>query len=183
MSSLIKAYQKLLHTYPLLIQSGQTGVLMGLGDVIAQKFIEGKSFENHDMRRTFTFFGIGTCFVGPGLVTWYKTLSVVVKGSGKSVAFKKVAVDQTFFPPTLIGFLLVSLGLAEGKNFQQIKGDFSKNYTDILITNYKIWPFVQIANFYFTPLHYQSLVVQTVAVGWNTYLSWKTQSKKHEYHT
>uniref|UniRef100_A0A803K827 Mitochondrial inner membrane protein Mpv17 n=1 Tax=Xenopus tropicalis TaxID=8364 RepID=A0A803K827_XENTR len=47
------------------------------------------------------------------------------------------------------------------------------DYTDALITNYYIWPAVQVANFYFIPLYHRLAVVQCVAVIWNSYLSWK----------
>ncbi|KAG8536005.1 hypothetical protein GDO81_027301 [Engystomops pustulosus] len=50
---------------------------------------------------------------------------------------------------------------------------FLQDYKDALITNYYIWPAVQIANFYFIPLHYRLAVVQVVAIIWNSYLSWK----------
>ncbi|KAL3282233.1 hypothetical protein HHI36_005428 [Cryptolaemus montrouzieri] len=176
MDKSIRTYKKLLQTYPLLVQSVQTGVLMGTGDMIAQGFIEGRSLKNLDTKRTITFCGLGTCLVGPTLVTWYKTLSIIVKGSSKAVVLKKVALDQLCFSPTFIGCFLCTLGFVQGYDFQQIKQNVSKNYKDILLTNYQIWPLVQLGNFYLTPLHYQTLVVQGVAICWNTYISWKTQS-------
>ncbi|XP_044751556.1 protein Mpv17-like isoform X3 [Coccinella septempunctata] len=124
--------------------------------------------------------GLGTFMVGPALVIWYKTLSVVVKGSGKSVVLKKVGLDQLCFSPTFIGCFLCALGFAQGKDFQQIRKDISRDYQDILLTNYKIWPLVQLGNFYLTPLQYQTLVVQAVAICWNTYISWKTQLRQQD---
>uniref|UniRef100_A0AAX7UQK5 Mitochondrial inner membrane protein Mpv17 n=1 Tax=Astatotilapia calliptera TaxID=8154 RepID=A0AAX7UQK5_ASTCA len=52
-------------------------------------------------------------------------------------------------------------------------GFFFVDYTDALISNYYLWPPVQIANFYFIPLHHRLAVVQVVAVAWNSYLTWK----------
>ncbi|XP_064267465.1 protein Mpv17 isoform X3 [Passer domesticus] len=48
-----------------------------------------------------------------------------------------------------------------------------QDYMDALMTNYCIWPPVQIANFYFVPLQHRLAVVQCVAIVWNCYLSWK----------
>jgi protein Mpv17 len=46
-----------------------------------------------------------------------------------------------------------------------------KGYTHTLINNYKLWPAVQLINFYSVPLYYQTAFVNVIGVGWNAYLS------------
>jgi len=41
-----------------------------------------------------------------------------------------------------------------------------------LINGYKLWPMVQLVNFYFVPLNHRLLVVNSVALGWNAYLAY-----------
>ncbi|XP_038208642.1 protein Mpv17 [Zerene cesonia] len=170
-------YQKLLNRRPYLVQAVQTGTLMGAGDIISQTLIEKKSLKEFDYSRTLKFSSIGFCFGGPALRVWYGLLNRHVGSSGKTVAMKKVFVDQVVFAPTFLFSLLVALGTLQGKKWDAIQNDINANYFDILKTNYYIWPWVQLVNFYYVPLQYQVLVVQSVALFWNTYLSYKTNRK------
>nr|XP_030125681.3 protein Mpv17 isoform X4 [Taeniopygia guttata] len=117
------------------------GALMGAGDVIAQQLVEQRGLHGHHCSRTLKMMGIGFCFVGPVVGSWYRILDWLIPGNTKVVAVKKVILDQ--------------------------------DYMDALMTNYCIWPPVQIANFYFVPLQHRLAVVQCVAIVWNCYLSWK----------
>ncbi|XP_069830256.1 protein Mpv17 isoform X4 [Dendropsophus ebraccatus] len=141
MAALWRSYQRLLSIHPWKVQIITAGSLVGVGDVISQQLVERRGLHGHSLERTMKMMGIGFCFVGPVVGGWYKVLDGLVPGSTKSVAIKKMLLDQ--------------------------------DYTDALITNYYIWPAVQIANFYFIPLHHRLAVVQVVAIIWNSYLSWK----------
>lgn len=109
---------------------------------------------------------------------WYGLLNKYIGSSGKTVAMKKVFVDQAIFAPSFLCIILATVGAMQGKNWDNIKRDLQANYFDVLQTNYYIWPWVQLVNFYYVPLQYQVLLVQTVALFWNTYLSWKTNRKR-----
>lgn len=117
-------------------------------------------------------------FQGPSLSVWYKFLSKTINQSGKFWVVKKVAIDQSTFAPCLMATLITSINILEGNSFQYSIEQLKLKYVDVMLTNYKIWPAVQLCNFYFVPLKHQVLVVQSVALFWNAYLSWKTKQGK-----
>lgn len=117
-------------------------------------------------------------FQGPALRVWYEVLNRHIGSAGKGVAIRKVFIDQFIFAPSFLVMILVTVGAMQGKSWDNIKVDLSSNYLDVLKTNYFIWPWVQLVNFYYVPLQYQVLLVQSVALFWNTYLSWKTNRRK-----
>lgn len=112
--------------------------------------------------------------------TWYGILNKYVGSQGPTAALKKVALDQFVFAPIFISVLLVTINGMQGQTMDENINNLKRDYPDVLVNNYKLWPWVQLANFYIVPLNYQVLIVQTVAIFWNTYISWKTNvnSKK-----
>ncbi|XP_029893027.1 protein Mpv17 isoform X4 [Aquila chrysaetos chrysaetos] len=77
------------------------------------------------------------------------------------------------FAPCFLGCFLAITGAMNGLSVEENWAKIQQDYTDALLTNYCIWPPVQIANFYFVPLKHRLAVVQCVAIVWNCYLSWK----------
>ncbi|XP_006612128.1 protein Mpv17 [Apis dorsata] len=174
MWGIIKVCRRVVTRYPIIIQATQAGILMALGDQIAQNFIEQKKFKELDFLRTAQFGSIGFFITGPVTRTWYGILDKYIGSKTGIAVLKKVACDQLIFAPAGLGIVLTTVGLLQGKDFEQIKTKLSNEYLDILLNNYKIWPIIQLINFYFIPLQYQVLLVQSVAILWNTYVSYKT---------
>ncbi|KAG5866488.1 hypothetical protein JTB14_004011 [Gonioctena quinquepunctata] len=170
-----KLYCRLMRDNYVLVQAIQTGTLMSTGDLIAQTIIEKKPLKEVRWRRTANFFAIGTVVVGPALSVWYRTLSKLIGHTGKSVVLKKVAVDQLVFAPTFLFVFITLINTLDGHNWKHIKEELNLKYVDILLTNYTVWPAVQLFNFYFIPLRHQVLLAQSVAILWNVYISFKTQ--------
>lgn len=116
-------------------------------------------------------------FKGPSLTLWYRLLAKRIGMKGGKVTLVKVVADQVFFAPICIMSLLTTLAALQGLSIEEIINRVKRDIKDVLIANYKLWPAVQVLNFYLIPLNYQVLVVQCVALVWNTYISWKTQKK------
>ncbi|XP_061900775.1 protein Mpv17 [Entelurus aequoreus] len=177
MASLWRSYQVLMGRHPWTVQIVTAGTLVGVGDVIAQQLIERRGLAGHNVRRTAKMMGIGFFFVGPVIGSWYRVLDRLVAGGSKSAAFKKMTVDQLCFAPCFLGAFLALSGVLNGLTVEENVAKMRRDYTDALISNYYLWPPVQIANFYFIPLHHRLAVVQVVAVAWNSYLTWKANKE------
>ncbi|XP_055041570.1 mitochondrial inner membrane protein Mpv17 isoform X1 [Misgurnus anguillicaudatus] len=173
MAGLWRSYQALMGRYPWTVQIVTAGSLVGVGDVISQQLIERRGLANHSVKRTAKMMSIGFFFVGPVVGSWYKVLDKLVTGGTKSAALKKMLFDQVCFAPCFLGAFLGISGALNGLTVEENVTKLKRDYTDALISNYYLWPPVQIANFYFVPLHHRLAVVQIVAVVWNSYLSWK----------
>jgi protein Mpv17 len=111
-----------------------------------------------------------TAVFGPAAATWFKFLQRRVNlPSTNGTILARVACDQGLFAPTFIGIFLSSMAVLEGSSPRE---KLEKSYKPALMTNYMIWPFVQLVNFKFMPLQHRLLFVNVISIGWNCYLSY-----------
>lgn len=68
----------------------------------------------------------------------------------------------------------------QGNKPSEVRKKLEREYPEILVANYKLWPAIQLLNFYFVPLNYQVVLVQIIAVMWNTYICFKTSTPVDE---
>lgn len=128
------------------------------------------------MFHRFAVIGLG---LGPGLLVWYKFLERVIgKEQTLKATLKKVALDQTIFAPVGLFSIMGAKSLLDGRSLEEFKTQLSNHYPEILVNNYKVWPAVQILNFSIVPLQFRVLIVQLVALGWNTYLALRLHNSK-----
>ncbi|TLD28655.1 hypothetical protein PspLS_03540 [Pyricularia sp. CBS 133598] len=162
-------YQARLAARPLLTQSITTAVLFATGDITAQQLVEKRGLEKHDFVRTGRMFAYGGIIFGPAATTWFGILQrrVVLKNANATI-LARVAVDQSLFAPTFVGIFLSSMAILEGTSPQE---KLKSTYFTALTSNYMLWPFVQLVNFKFVPLHHRVLFVNVISIGWNCYLS------------
>lgn len=176
--NVLRLYQNAYKKRPLLIHAVETGLIMASADVISQVLVEEKSLNLVDLGRSLRFGGIGVLYVAPARVAWYKFMERKLPGYAATTVCQKVAVDQLCFAPCFV-FVLVSLvSYSNGMNTDQVIDKLRTSYTDIITNNWKVWPCVQLCNFYLVPAHLRMTTVQFVGLLWNIYLSWRTNVNK-----
>ncbi|KAG0204055.1 Protein required for ethanol metabolism [Mortierella sp. NVP41] len=122
-------------------------------------------------------FGAG--FAGPVLHHWYKFLDKKIQlATPVQSLLGRVAVDQIFFAPCFIASFFAGQGLLAGESLDTIKARLNKGYLGALRSNYVVWPAVQCVNFWLVPLQHRLMVVNTFALGWNSYLSHVNQTSR-----
>ncbi|KAK3924690.1 Protein Mpv17 [Frankliniella fusca] len=176
----LRLYQNAYKRIPLIIHAVETGLIMTSADVLSQIFVERKPVQSVDFERSLRFGGIGICYVAPMRVAWYKILEKKIPGSSAKSLLQKVALDQLCFAPPFVLVLVSLVSYANGMNSEQVLTKLKNSYTDIMLNNLKVWPCVQLCNFYLVPPHMRMTTVQIVSLMWNIYLSWKTNLNKDE---
>ena len=115
------------------------------------------------------------------MITWYRFLNKRVRFESKKLALvSRVGLDQLLFAPTFTAVFFTYNGLMDGDSFDKIYKRLQKGYFTALKANYAVWPAVQLINFGFVPLNYQTVVVNTLALGWNTYMNILNQKSKSD---
>lgn len=178
---MIRAFQSCLQKRPLLTQVVVTGAICGAGDGCCQIVFEKRNTKTYDLVRTGRFFVLGALFITPVLNRWFRVLERRVNGHPKLVPLKRMMIDQFMFSPFFNALILFNLRMLEGDGVKESYRRMKEDWSTIYINSLKVWPAVQLINFYFIPLNMRVIVVQLVAFFWNTYLSFKTQKTVEEY--
>ncbi|CAD5125525.1 unnamed protein product [Dimorphilus gyrociliatus] len=156
-----------------------TCVLMSAGDLIAQIFIEKKSFKDYDAQRTIRFGFVGLFIAGPSMHYWYRWLDKVIITPKKCLkaATKKTLLDQLVFLPVYLGGYIGVMGALRNEKFKEINEKITRDFSPLLINSYQIWPVVQILNFHYVPLKYRIFLINIVGLAWNTYIGYCAETK------
>lgn len=183
---LYKKYNNSLVQRPKLTNFVTTGALFGLGDISAQKLLPSKSKETgnkqFDYWRTFRAIFYGSVIFSPIGNKWYFFLQNKVRFPGKKRSLmldtlSRVAVDQLIFAPIGVPFYFGAMTILEsGWDVEKIREKVQNNTKTTLLTNWCIWPFIQLFNFKYIKTEHRLLTVNIASLFWNTFISYKNST-------
>lgn len=155
-------------------ESFKMSLVMGAGDAISQLMVEKTKPYDYDYGRTFRFTALGFVYVSPVLRKWVNTLDGLVAKNQSDIkrGFKKMCINQFFFSPPFNMTIAYLVPFMKGVKHDQIKQQLNDQYYIILRNCFVLWSPAQMINFTYVPLKHQVLYTQSVALVWNTYLSW-----------
>ena len=167
-------YNKQMKTHPVLTKSTSCGVIFALGDILAQQ-VENYTSQTKgiDLKRTFRMSFYGSLYVGPVMHVWYsKILPRFFPGTSLSHVLKKVCIDQTLMVTFMTSSFYTAQTLLENKTLENALDKVKHQLWPTLKTNWKVWPAIMALNFTLVPLDFQVILVNSVGIIWNAYLSY-----------
>lgn len=97
-----------------------------------------------------------------------------------NVALAKVVADMIIFDPPYLSLFFSFSTVMDGGDFQEVKSKMSQEFKHTYITDIVIWTPIQLINFRYLPVLYQPLLVNSVNVFWNGYLSFVQNRQKQK---
>ena len=161
---------------PVITKIATAGTLFGVGDVVCQKIertLKGDPNRPFDFKRNVRFSLFGAFGCGPLFhLHFTKVLPWLVPNVDTKGLLLKVLIDQTAWASSFTCYIYFCLSKLEGKSNTEAVNNARNLLWPTLLTNWTVWPAVQLFNFKLVPIQYQMVVVQIVAIFWNAYISY-----------
>jgi len=174
-------YSRLLDIYPFRTQMISASLIWFTGDIFCQRIIERHEI---DWKRVTILTTYGFFFAGPIYCWWYSLLDKrtvhLLKHSKMRYVGTKVLVDQCVFEPPYLCLFFATTSLMHGLSGSEIIHKVKKEVPSTYLVDCLIWPAAQFLNFRFVHVMYQALVVNSICVVWNAFLSYMAHRTHHK---
>ncbi|KAJ4481292.1 hypothetical protein J3R30DRAFT_3867278 [Lentinula aciculospora] len=187
MASVLRLYSAAFARRPMATQSATSAVIFGAGDFIAQQLVDKRGLQNHDFARTARFIFYGSCLFGPVLTKWHQFINRRPFTNPLRAVIYKVTLDQFIAAPCryshrvfeviTVPMFFGSMSILEGRPGEAIPR-IRNSYVSTLTRGWCLFIPAQVINFAFIPVSMRILFFSTVALCWNTYLSFFNAKQK-----
>ena len=188
----LRWYQTQLDIRPLFTKCLTSGFIAGSGDILCQCLVIGRNIKGSgtksvlsdvDLVRTLRFSFLGTFLIGGVLHYWYGALNKYIVGNSGVSVIKRTMLDQTIMAPSFMATFMSSLFVLEqglDSDTEVLQSKLGKDWWETVQTNWFVWIPAQVINFGLVQPQYQVLFSNCVGLGWNSYLSFKATSGRHQ---
>nr|CAI5862832.1 unnamed protein product [Callosobruchus analis] len=159
--------------YLLATNTLSSGGLLLLGDVCQQEIEYQKDQlpERYDYNRMARMFIVGLA-LGPLHHYYYLWIAKKWPARTGKVVTWKIFLDQVVMSPLCIAGFFYGMGLLERKRLQQSTEEMVNKFKEIYLIDWIVWPPTQFLNFYYLPVKYQVLYINSVTMLYNIFLSY-----------
>ncbi|KAH7332513.1 hypothetical protein KP509_20G092000 [Ceratopteris richardii] len=170
-----RKYLLALRDHPLRTKAITAGCIAGCSQTIAQKIGGAKRL---DYRRIALVFLYGFAYAGPFGHFFHKLMDRIFKRKqdGATIA-KKVVLEQVFSGPwnNLIYMLYFGL-ILEGRPWSFVKNKVKRDFVNVQLNSWKVWPIVSLLNYRYVPLELRVLFHGLAAACWGVFLNLKVRT-------
>ncbi|XP_009603125.1 uncharacterized protein [Nicotiana tomentosiformis] len=170
-------YLEMLNSRPILTKTITCTLILIAADLSSQT-IAGSLSEQYDLIRTLRVAGYGVLILGPSLHFWYNALSAFFPKRDVITTFKKIALGQIVYGPTMNAIFFSMNAAAQGESNSEIAARLKRDLVPTAINGLMYWPICDFITFKFVPVHLQPLVVNTFSYVWNVYLTYMASQQK-----
>ncbi|CAM9570700.1 unnamed protein product [Chrysoparadoxa australica] len=163
------AYNALLDSKPLLTKGLTSFLGFGLGDFLAQKFIDKADEINWERLARLALFGL--LIHGPTGHYFYGFLDSKIPGTAALTVASKVGIDQLLWNPIFGVMFFGYMGVCEGLKLDEITDRIKNNLWTSVRGSWTVWPIAHAINFRFIPTSQRLLYINTIQIFYNVFLS------------
>ncbi|KAH8296825.1 hypothetical protein KR054_011753 [Drosophila jambulina] len=145
-----------------------SGLLLGIGDAVAQCAEEKKSFD-YSRSRNMVVTGL---ILGPIQHGFYTVLDRTYTGTTSLVVLKKLILDQLIMSPTYISLFFYITSLLEGLSVKEIHAQLSEKFLYIWAIDCCFFPALQFLNFRYLTAMYHVIFINLVNCSYVVMLSY-----------
>ncbi|XP_050426681.1 uncharacterized protein LOC126836999 [Adelges cooleyi] len=133
----------------------QSGLVSGIGDVVAQTYVEETPFDKGPMIQK----------------TTYRLVSQFGQIRCPMTVPTSIAIEQLMVAPLVNASVIAYSRIISGDEWPQVKEKTKETFIPVTVNGLMLWPVAQLVSHALGPLDPRGLFIAAVGLGWSTYLS------------
>ncbi|XP_022896151.1 PXMP2/4 family protein 4-like [Olea europaea var. sylvestris] len=170
-------YLSMIKSRPIVTKSITSALIYSAADFSSQSIVE-KSSEGYDYVRTLRMAGYGMIILGPSLHYWFNFVSRVFPKRDLPSTFKKMALGQTVYGPTMTSIFFSVNAALQGETGSEIVARLKRDLVPTILSGIMYWPGCDFVTFKFIPVNLQPLVSNGFSYLWTVYMTYMASLEK-----